>query len=92
MTVETRPGRAITPTPTIARGTALGVCLALASTMAVFLLGNLGAPIRVVAGSNSAGADLSIGEVVVTASLSVVLGGLVLWLLERRRADGLRTW
>jgi hypothetical protein len=60
--------------------------------MAVFLLGNLGAPIRVVTGSNSAGADLSIGEVVVTASVSVVLGGLVLWLLERRRADGLRTW
>ena len=88
MTVEAPPERAAPPSPTIRRGTALGVGLALASTMAVFVLGDLGAPIRVETGWNPEGADLLISEVVGTASVSVVLGGLMLWLLERSRPAG----
>ena len=81
-----------TATSTVGRGTALGVGFALASTVTVFVVGNLGAPIRVVTGWSPDGADLTLAEVVGTASFSVLLGGLVLWLLERRRPDRLRLW
>lgn len=92
MTVETLQERDAPTTQIIGRGTALGVGLALASTLAVYVVGNLGAPIMVVTGWNPDGADLSIGEVVATASIAVILGGMLLWLLERRKRGAVRTW
>jgi Family of unknown function (DUF6069) len=75
----------------IAGGTALGVALAWAATSLVFVLGNLGAPIRVVTGWAPDGADLSIAEYLVTSAVAVMLGGALLWWLDRRR-DGWRAW
>lgn len=92
MTVHTPAMPATARDTTIVRGTALGAGLALVSTVAVFVLGNLGAPITVVTGWNPDGADLTLTEVVVTAPVSVVLGGLLLWLLERWRTDAVRVW
>jgi hypothetical protein len=92
MSVATRPAPPLVTTPAIRRGTAFGVGLALLSTIAVYVVGNLGAPIRVVTGWSPEGADLTLVEVVLTATAAVVLGALALWLLERRRSDGLRIW
>lgn len=91
-TKATTPVTATRRRSTVGRGTALGVGLALIGTLIVFAVGNLGAPVRVVTGWDPNGADLRLGEVVVTASLAVALGGLLLWVLGRRRADAWRVW
>jgi hypothetical protein len=75
------------------RGVVLGLAFALAADSIVYAIGNAGAPIRVVTGwSSSTGKDISFGEVVGTCLVSIVLGGLLLSWMLRRRADGLRRW
>jgi len=76
-----------------ARGALLGLALALAADSIVYVIGNVGAPIRVVTGwSSSTGKDVTFGEVVGTCAVSVVLGALLLSWMMRRRADGMRRW
>jgi hypothetical protein len=72
-------------------GVALGIALAWATTSIVFVVGNLGAPIRVVTGWAPDGADLSAAEYLITSAVAVALGGAALWWMERRR-DRLRAW
>jgi len=78
--------------PALRRGTALGLAPAVAATTTVFTVGNLGAPVRVVTGQAPDGADLGLGEVVVTTVVAVLAGAGLLWLLDRYRADGFRLW
>jgi hypothetical protein len=92
MTVQNPALQATVEDTPISRGSTLGVVLALLATVTVFVVGNLGAPIRVVTGWNPDGADLTLAEVVITSSVAVVLGGFVLAFLERRRTDALRLW
>lgn len=73
-------------------GTALGIGAAVVATAAVFAIGNVGAPIRVVTGWSPDGADLTLLEVVLTASIAVALGGALLWWMERRWARSLHIW
>jgi len=76
----------------VARGTALGVVLAVPATTVVFAIGNLGSPIRVVTGWHPQGADLTVAEVLVTVTISVLAGGVLLWFMDRRRVDWFRPW
>jgi Family of unknown function (DUF6069) len=76
----------------IAKGAAAGACVAVLANLAVFLVGNLGAPIRVVTGWAPDGADVRISEVIITTIVSVLAGAAALWVLERRRANGFRIW
>lgn len=69
---------------TIVRGTFVGAALALVATAIIFAIGMAGAPIRVVTGWSPDGADLTIAEVLVTAAVAVVLGGLLLAWWQRR--------
>lgn len=73
-------------------GTALGVTAALVTTTTVFVVGNLGAPIRVATGWSPDGANLSWTEVAITAATAVALGGLLLWCMERRWANSFSVW
>jgi hypothetical protein len=84
---------AMTAAPTkLARGARIGLGLALVASLAIFVLGNLGAPIRVVTGWSPDGADLTVGEVVIVTIVAVALGSAALFVLDRFRADGFRTW
>ncbi len=73
-------------------GGGLGVFLAVAATMAIYTVGNLGSPIRVVTGWAPEGTDLTVLEVVATSAAAVTAGAGLLWLLERRRAGHWRLW
>jgi L-lactate permease len=77
----------------LVRGTLFGLGLALIANAIVFAVGSVGAPIQVVTGSASAAAaDLRLGEVIATTVVALLLGTLALWLFDRRRGDGLRSW
>jgi membrane protein implicated in regulation of membrane protease activity len=77
---------------TIATGGAIGLVLALVGAAVVFLIGNAGAPTRVVTGWAPDGADLTMIDVTVTTVSSVVAGALLLWVLERFAARGFAIW
>jgi hypothetical protein len=79
-------------TTTTVRGGVFGVATAWALTTMVYVIGNIGAPIRVVTGWAPDGADLSVIEYLLTAAMSVALGAVLLWALERGGRDRLRTW
>jgi hypothetical protein len=76
----------------VAVGAGLGAVLALVGDLAVFGLGSIGAPVRVVTGAAPDGADLGAIEVAGSAVVAVALGALCLWLLERRSPAGFRRW
>ena len=77
---------------TVAWGALAGVALACVSALIILAIGNVGAPVRVVTGGAPDGADLSVAEVLITSTVAVVLGAALLWFLERRGPNGLRTW
>jgi hypothetical protein len=77
-------------TSNLTSGTALGVALAWATTTVVYVIGNLGAPIRVVTGWAPDGADLRVAEYLITSAVAVAAATLALWLLRRRGAE--RAW
>ncbi|MFM2077087.1 MAG: hypothetical protein RJA49_977 [Actinomycetota bacterium] len=77
---------------TTVRGGVFGVALAWVLTSLVFVVGNMGAPIRVVTGWAPDGADLRVIEYVLTAAIAVALGAALLWAMERRGRDRLRAW
>src|SRR4051794_41876724 len=74
------------------RGTLVGIAAAFVATAAVYAIGNLGAPIRVVTGWSPDGADLTLAEVSITAVSAVALGGLLLWWMERRWTRSFTAW
>jgi|GEM_PF-6288471 len=73
-------------------GTVIGIGAALVATSIVFVVGNLGAPIRVMTGWNPDGADLTFAEVAITAASAVAAGGLLLWWMARRRPRAFAAW
>jgi hypothetical protein len=77
---------------TTVRGGVFGVALAWVLTSLVFVVGNMGAPIRVVTGWAPDGADLRVIEYLLTAAIAVLLGAALLWAMERRGRDRLRAW
>jgi len=97
-TPTTMPAATAAPTTTkgsartLAKGTAVGIGLALVANAVVFLVGDLGAPIRVITGWAPDGTDLRIGDVVGATVALTIVGTLALWALERLRADGFRLW
>jgi hypothetical protein len=73
-------------------GTAAGVGLALVANLAVFLIGDAGAPVRVITGWEPDGVAMQLGDVLGASVAWVLIGAAGLWLLERFRADGFRAW
>jgi hypothetical protein len=76
----------------LVRGTVFAAVAALAVNLVVFLLGDAGAPVRVITGWAPDGTDLRYVDVALATVSLLVVGTLVLGLLERLRADGLRVW
>jgi hypothetical protein len=76
----------------IVAGGLVGTVLALASTLAIYLVGNIGAPIRVVTGWAPDGADQSVGEVIITVVVAVAAGAVLLAVAQARFARPWRAW
>jgi hypothetical protein len=74
----------------LAAGTAAGLLLAVVGNLVVYLIGDAGAPIRVVSGWAPDGADLTIGEIVTTTVVAIVAGSALLAIVERFRQAGFR--
>jgi hypothetical protein len=92
MTTVTHTSSTVRSTSTLARGTGYAIGIALAVNAVVFLLGDFGAPVRVITGWAPDGTDLRYLDVVLATVSLLLLGSAVLWLLERFRDDGFRTW
>ncbi len=74
-------------------GALIGTTLALAATMVIYTVGMAGAsPIRVVTGWSPDGANLTVTEVVLTVTTSVILAALLLSLLQTRVRRGFDVW
>ena len=79
-------------TRTTVTGGAIGTALALASTLVIYLVGSLGAPIRVVTGWAPDGAELTAGEVIITVVVAVAAGAALLGVAQRHHARAWRAW
>lgn len=77
---------------TIAKGGAIGIGLALIATLAIYLVGNSGAPLQVVMAGDKLASDLPIGLVVGASILPLVMAAVGLWVFERFLANGFRVW
>jgi Family of unknown function (DUF6069) len=77
---------------TTVTGGFIGTVLALGSTLAIYLVGNAGAPIRVVTGWTPDGAELSVAEVVITVILAVAMGSVLLGVTQPRIGRAWRAW
>ncbi len=77
---------------TLATGAAIGAGLALLANLVVYLIGNIGAPIRVVTGWEPDGADLTFVEVVIGSIVWVMIAAAALWLMEHRVTHAFRRW
>jgi hypothetical protein len=92
MTLPASAERPVASRTTLAMGAAIGAGLALLTNLVVYLIGNAGAPIRVVTGWQPDGADLTFVEVVIATIVWVTIGAAALWLMERRLTHGFRRW
>ena len=77
---------------TIAKGGAIGIGLALIANVAIYLVGNSGAPLQVVMSGDTAASDLLIGFVVGASLLPLVIAAAGLWVFERFLPNGFRLW
>ena len=92
MTTPAAAEQALASRATIATGAAIGAGLALLANLVVYLIGDAGAPIRVVTGWQPDGADLTLVEVVIASIVWVMIGAAALWLMERRLTHAFRRW
>ncbi len=76
----------------IALGGLIGIGCALVANLVVFAVGNIGAPLQVVAPGDTLAADLPVGAVIGASILPIVVGAIRLWVLERFLANGFRVW
>lgn len=77
---------------TTVTGGLVGTVLALASTLAIYVVGNIGAPIRVVTGWAPDGADQTVGEVVITVVVALAAGSVLLAVAQARHTRAWRAW
>ena len=92
MTTAATAEQGLTSRATLTTGIAIGAGLALLANLVVYLIGDAGAPIRVVTGWEPDGADLTLIEVVIASIVWVTIGAAVLWLMERRLTVAFRRW
>ena len=92
MTTAATAEQGLTSRATLATGIAIGGGLALLANFVVYLIGDAGAPIRVVTGWEPDGADLTLIEVVIASIAWVTIGAAALWLMERRLTNAFRRW
>jgi hypothetical protein len=92
MTAPAPPEQGLASRATLARGAAIGIGVALVANLVVYLIGDAGAPIRVVTGWQPDGADLTVVEVVIASITWVMIGAVALWLMERRLTHAFRRW
>jgi hypothetical protein len=76
----------------VGRGIVKGTILAWVATTSAYVIGNLGAPIRVITGWAPDGADLSVAEYLITSAVAVAAGGALLWAMQRHGDDRFRLW
>lgn len=77
---------------TIVKGGAVGIGLALVANIVVFLIGNAGASLQVVANGDKTPSDLPLGAVIAASLVPLIVGAVGLRLFERFRVDGYRIW
>jgi Family of unknown function (DUF6069) len=92
MTLPASAERPVASRTTLARGAAIGAGVALLANLVIYLIGNAGAPIRVVTGWQPDGADLTFAEVVIATIVWVTIGAAALWLMERHLTRGFHRW
>ena len=94
MTVHTQTSttESARPRVDVQLGALIGTMLALTATLIIYSVGMVGTPIRVVTGWSPDGANLTVIEVVLTATVSVILGALLLALLQARLRRGYEIW
>ena len=73
-------------------GTAVGILAAWVIDLAILVVANIGAPVRVVTGWAPDGADLTVIEIVLTAAVAIAVAGGALMLWDRRSARALEHW
>ncbi len=81
----TRPHRPL------GRGAVVATVAALAGNLAVFAVGSIGEPIRVVIGSHAAPKAVGLFDIAATTVIAIVIGTVVLWVTRWRRLSD-RTW
>lgn len=77
---------------TYVKGAALGAAAALVANLAIFLVGNAGAPLQVVTPGDTVASDLPIGAVIAASIVPLLLGTAVLWGLQKWRPNGATIW
>ena len=75
----------------LVRGGVIGGASALLGNAALFALGSIGEPGRVVIGADAAPKPLTLFEVAATTVIAIALGTLALWVTRWRRLSD-RTW
>lgn len=77
---------------TLLAGTGLGILAAWLADLAILMIANIGAPVRVVTGWSPDGANLTAAEVLITSATAVASTGLGLWWWERHNPRAFRPW
>ena len=70
----------------------LGTAIAWVATTVAYAVGNAGGTVRVVTGWSPDDADLTYFEVVATVAVSIALGAVLLWAMQRRAANAFGPW
>jgi uncharacterized BrkB/YihY/UPF0761 family membrane protein len=76
----------------LAKGAAIGTAIALVANLIVFVIGNTGAPLQVVVGSDTEASDLPVGAVIGASIVPLVLGAVGLWLAYRFLPKSFTVW
>jgi Family of unknown function (DUF6069) len=76
----------------LAEGTATGVAIALVINLAIYLMGNRGAALRVVTQGAVVPSKLGIVNVVGASIVPVSVASIGAWILRRKFANGLAIW
>ena len=76
----------------LAKGAAIGSALALVANLVVFVIGNAGAPLQVVASGDTEASDLPVGAVIGASIVPLLVGAVGLWLAYRFLAKSFAVW
>jgi Family of unknown function (DUF6069) len=77
---------------TLGKGAVIGGVAALLANLAAYFVGNLGAPLQVVANGSKTASDLAVGNVIGASIIPVLFGMVGLWGLNRFRSNGFTLW